>query len=275
MDSRRDSGDPAPAPGPAGRGRSAGVPALTHYLEEMGRIPLLSRAEELALAQRAEQGDAEAVGALVRANLRLVVRIARRYLGRGLELEDLVQEGNIGLLHAVQKFEWRRGYRFATYATWWIRQAIARALGHTGRPIRLPRGVSAALARTSGPTEAGSRLAAARLAAQALVSLDEEFGEEEEQTLHDVVAARASGTPEQAAVGRLATAELRRLVEAALTPREQVIVTRRYGLDGAAPEGLSVVGRRLGLTRERTRQIEEMALRKLRQTAPIKRLRAD
>ena len=280
-----------------GAGRSSAVPELlTGYLCEVGRTPLLRPEEEVALAQRVARGDTEAAHALAQANLRLVVNIARRYRHCGLPFEDLIAEGNIGLLHAVQKYEWQRGYRFSTYAVWWIRQAITRAIADKGRTIRLPVHVGEALPRHSRaedqlaqtvghqpgreePTAVhcpdASLLSAARRAAQAPLSLDMAVGEAGAEHLADVLVDASAATPEDEAIRRVAREEARTVLSEVLTERERTVVLLRCGFDGGAPASFDVIGRRLGVTRERARQIEVEALRKLRQPAVAARLGAD
>ncbi|MDQ7820596.1 MAG: sigma-70 family RNA polymerase sigma factor [Armatimonadota bacterium] len=254
------------------------------YLSEIGRVPLLTREEEVALARRAAAGDPEARRRLIEANLRLVVSVAKKYAGRGMDLMDLVQEGNRGLMRAVEKFDWRRGYKFSTYATWWIRQAITRALADQSRTIRLPVHVietrnrilraARALAQRLGhePTPAelaqAVRIPAARVeeilrAGQELASLDAPTDDEGDSHLQDFVADPDSLDPEEIA----ARASLRQQLEEVLdtlTPRERLVLRRRFGLSGEGPQTLEQVGRELGVTRERVRQIEARALRKLR-----------
>jgi RNA polymerase sigma factor (sigma-70 family) len=214
-----------------------------------------------------------------------VVSVARRYTNRGLPLEDLIAEGNIGLLHAVQKFEWRRGYRFSTYAIWWIRQTIARAIADKGRTIRLPvhvseeltkrmravDGLTVALGREPTPAEvdaalgaATAGLSAAIAAVQAPLSLDMEVGEDGELLLSDVLPDETALTPEEGAVGSIAVHEIREVMAGVLTQRERTVLALRCGLDGSGPATVDEVSRRLGVTRERARQIEIKALRKMR-----------
>ncbi|HEV2283971.1 MAG TPA: sigma-70 family RNA polymerase sigma factor [bacterium] len=274
---------PLPAPG-------EDIVAL--YMRDIRRTPLLTAGEEVALAKRVEKGDADARSRLAEANLRLVVSIARKYQGRGLPLADLVQEGNRGLLRAVEKFDWRRGYRFSTYATWWIRQAVSRALADQSRMIRIPVGagekasrlrrVSQGLAQRLGrePTlqemSRAAKLPVGRVRAilalpEQVVSLDAPVGEAEDATLRDFIEDQGAPAPENAAVAAVLAAEVRHLL-AALTPRERKVVRLRFGLEGERPHTLQEVGRTLNVTRERIRQIEQDALRKLLQPAQAKRL---
>jgi len=267
---------------------------LDSYLREIGHTPLLKPEQEVALAKRVEQGDKDAANAMAQANLRLVVSVARRYLNRGLPLEDLIAEGNIGLLRAVQKYEWQRGYRFSTYAVWWIRQAITRAIADKGRTIRLPVHVGEALTKRSKAvgqltTELGreptpeeldavlgadaSFIGAAVVAAQAPLSLGMAVGEDGEEQLVDFLPDEAAVTPEEGAVRRVSAEETRQVMNDVLTEREREVLKLRFGLDGSSPESLDVVGRRLGVTRERARQIEAEALRKLRRPTVAARLR--
>lgn len=267
---------------------------LDSYLREIGHTPLLKPEQEVALAKRVEQGDKDAANAMAQANLRLVVSVARRYLNRGLPLEDLIAEGNIGLLRAVQKYEWQRGYRFSTYAVWWIRQAITRAIADKGRTIRLPVHVGEALTKRSKAvgqltTELGreptpeeldavlgadaSFIGAAVTAAQAPLSLGMAVGEDGEEQLVDFLPDEAAVTPEEGAVRRVSAEETRQVMNDVLTEREREVLKLRFGLDGSSPESLDVVGRRLGVTRERARQIEAEALRKLRRPTVAARLR--
>lgn len=266
---------------------------LDSYLREIGHTPLLKPEQEVALAKRVEQGDKDAANAMAQANLRLVVSVARRYLNRGLPLEDLIAEGNIGLLRAVQKYEWQRGYRFSTYAVWWIRQAITRAIADKGRTIRLPVHVGEALTKRSKAvgqltTELGreptpeeldavlgadaSFIGAAVVAAQAPLSLGMAVGEDGEEQLVDFLPDEAAVTPEEGAVRRVSAEETRQVMNDVLTEREREVLKLRFGLDGSSPESLDVVGRRLGVTRERARQIEAEALRKLRRPTVAARL---
>jgi RNA polymerase primary sigma factor len=278
----------------AERGEAAEVDAITAYLREIGRVPMLSHAQEIDLAKRIEAGDKEAVQQFVLANLRLVVSIAKRYVGRGLTLLDLIQEGNIGLMRAVQRYDWRRGHRFSTHATWWIRQAISRAVADKGRAIRLPVYVNTALNRVrrerqrlvqeSGrePTEQEladalgmdvDRLHELEAAPGAPISLELPVGEDEEQELGDVLADDASTSPEEAATVRTMKQEVQEVLEDVLTSRERLVLQLRFGLGNGHTYPLEQVGRQLGITRERVRQIEAGALAKLRHPKVMERLR--
>src|SRR5579884_1592711 len=278
----------------AERGEAAEVDAITAYLREIGRVPMLSHAQEIELAKRIEAGDKDAVQQFVLANLRLVVSIAKRYVGRGLSLLDLIQEGNIGLMRAVQRYDWRRGHRFSTHATWWIRQAISRAVADKGRTIRLPVYVNTALNRIRrerqrliqelGREPSEQELAEAtgldpvrmlelQSAPGAPVSLELPVGEDEEQELGDVLADNESASPEDQATTQTLKDEVKHVLESVLTPREQLVLQLRFGLGNGQAHPLEQVGRELGITRERVRQIEAGALAKLRQPPVLDRLR--
>ncbi len=263
------------------------------YLEEIGKIPLLTPKEEVALARRVEQGDAEAKRRFTEANLRLVVSVAKKYLGRGLPLLDLVQEGNRGLIRAVEKFDWRRGYRFSTYATWWIRQAIIRALADQSRTIRIPVSTGEAASRLSRvslvlaqrlgrePTlqEIGREMGLSVDRVRQLLelpkqptSLEAPVGEEEETYVRNFIANQEARTPEEAIALSMLRDQVKGLLTT-LTPRERKVVRLRFGLDGGRPQTLEEVGRTLKVTRERVRQIEKGALQKLLQPAQLRRLK--
>jgi RNA polymerase sigma factor (sigma-70 family) len=254
------------------------------YLAEIARIPLLTREEEQALARRVRAGDEAAKQRMIEANLRLAVQIARRYLNRGLPLPDLIEEGNLGLLRAVEKFEPERGTRFSTYATWWIRQAIARALANQARTIRLPVHVELLLMRYAREqrrlTQALGRSPTAEELAQALgtterevaeleqvrqhpVSLDAPAGEASTATLGDLIADRATAPSETLADLFRDRADVVSVLDD-LAVNERTVLRRRFGLEGDPPETLEAIGQRLGLSRERVRQLEGSGLRKLR-----------
>ncbi len=268
--------------------------AVMTYLREIGRVPMITHDREIDLAKRIENGDREARKQFVLANLRLVVSIAKRYVGRGLSLLDLIQEGNIGLIRAVQRYDWRRGHRFSTHATWWIRQAISRAVADKGRTIRLPVYVNTALNRIRRerqrllqelgrePTELELaeatgldpiRMVELQAAPGAPVSLELPVGEDEEQELGDVLADTESASPEDIATTQTLKDEVQRVLESVLTPREQLVLQLRFGLGNGQAHPLEQVGRELGITRERVRQIEAGALAKLRQPPVLDRLR--
>jgi len=262
---------------------TATTDALQLFLNEAARYSLLTAAEEVELAKRIERGDKEAKELMINSNLRLVVSIAKKYQGHGLSLLDLIQEGIIGLIRAVEKFDWRRGYKFSTYATWWIRQAVQRGVANKSRTIRIPvhivereqkiaraeRELTAKLERP--PTEAEiaktAKLSAkhvreVRQAARAVTSLDKPVGEEGDASLGDLVAGEAAPTDEEVLVSLEEETLHRALAE--LPDREREVLKLRYGLDGAeGPTSLEEIGRRLGLTRERVRQIEGRALERL------------
>ncbi len=268
--------------------------AVMTYLREIGRVPMITHEREVELAQRIESGDRDAMKQFILANLRLVVSIAKRYVGRGLTLLDLIQEGNIGLIRAVQRYDWRRGHRFSTHATWWIRQAISRAVADKGRTIRLPVYVNTALNRIRRerqrllqelgrePTEIELaeatgldpiRMVELQSAPGAPVSLELPVGEDEEQELGDVLADNESASPEDIATTQTLKDEVQRVLESVLTPREQLVLQLRFGLGNSQAHPLEQVGRELGITRERVRQIEAGALAKLRQPPVLERLR--
>ncbi len=288
---RRRSEDDENTVNPADAGESD---AVMTYLREIGRVPMITHEREIELAKRIEVGDREAMKQFILANLRLVVSIAKRYVGRGLTLLDLIQEGNIGLIRAVQRYDWRRGHRFSTHATWWIRQAISRAVADKGRTIRLPVYVNTALNRIRRerqrllqelgrePTEQELaeatgldpfRMVELQAAPGAPVSLELPVGEDEEQELGDVLADTESASPEDIATTQTLKDEVQRVLESVLTPRERLVLQLRFGLGNSQAHPLEQVGRELGITRERVRQIEAGALAKLRQPPVLERLR--
>jgi len=291
MRRRRTEEQDENATAPADAGESD---AVMTYLREIGRVPMITHEREIELAKRIESGDRDAMKQFILANLRLVVSIAKRYVGRGLTLLDLIQEGNIGLIRAVQRYDWRRGHRFSTHATWWIRQAISRAVADKGRTIRLPVYVNTALNRIRRerqrllqelgrePTEQELseatgldplRMVELQSAPGAPVSLELPVGEDEEQELGDVLADTESASPEDVATTQTLKDEVQRVLESVLTPREQLVLQLRFGLGNGQAHPLEQVGRELGITRERVRQIEAGALAKLRQPPVLERLR--
>src|SRR5881392_1609425 len=257
--------------------------ALQLFLNEAGRYKLLSASEEVELAKRIERGDKDAKDLMVNSNLRLVVSIAKRYQGHGLSLLDLIQEGIIGLIRAVEKFDWRRGFKFSTYATWWIRQAVQRGVANKSRTIRIPvhiaereqriaraeRELAPKLGRQPTEEEVAKharlplkQVLEVRKAARAVTSLDRPIGSENEGALGDLVASEEAQPEEEVDVS-LEQDVLRRAV-AQLPEREREVVKLRYGLNGDRdPASLETIGRQLGLTRERVRQIEANALEQL------------
>ncbi len=263
------------------------------YLKEIGTVPLLAAEEEAALAAAARAGDAAARRRLCEANLRLVVSVAKRYAGRGLPFLDLIQEGNLGLMKAAEKFEPERGFKFSTYATWWIRQAITRAIADQGRTIRIPvhlvesinrvKKTSSELLHQNGrePTaaEIAVRLAIEPDRVSQLLQLSQEparletpGGEEEDARIEDFISDEAAGAPADEAGRELLHKELEAVL-ASLTPRERQVLALRFGLEDGNPRTLEELGRAFNVTRERVRQIEAKALRKLRHPSRAKRLR--
>ena len=256
------------------------------YLREISRAPLLSSQQEFALARAISNGDLDATQKFVLANLRLVVSIAKKYVGRGLTLLDLIQEGNMGLLRAVHKFDPERGFKFSTYATWWIRQAILRAISEQSRTIRLPAHIGEAMGRVAQVSQdlhqklgrapkaeeigkelglEGSRVREILRAAQTPVSLEAPVGDEsEENQLRDFVRDETSAAPEEMAAQSLLKQEMAEVLDDVLTERERIVLQLRFGLGNGHQYPLEKVGEHLGVTRERVRQIEAEALRKLR-----------
>ncbi len=263
------------------------------YLKEIGRVPLLTADEEVALAKRMEAGDEEAQKRLAEANLRLVVSIAKRYVGRGMLFLDLIQEGNLGLIKAVEKFDYNKGYKFSTYATWWIRQAITRAIADQARTIRIPvhmvetinklirvsRQLLQQLGREPSPEEIAKemdisvdRVREIMKIAQEPVSLETPIGEEEDSHLGDFIEDHDAPAPADAASFMLLKEQLEEVLDT-LTPREEKVLRLRFGLDDGRARTLEEVGQNFGVTRERIRQIEAKALRKLRHPSRSRKLK--
>ena len=263
------------------------------YLKEIGKVPLLSAEEEIELAKRMELGDQEAKKRLAEANLRLVVSIAKRYVGRGMLFLDLIQEGNLGLIKAVEKFDYRKGYKFSTYATWWIRQAITRAIADQARTIRIPvhmvetinklirvsRQLLQELGREPTPEEIAAemnmpveRVREILKISQEPVSLETPIGEEEDSHLGDFIQDDNVPVPADAAAFTLLKEQLEEVL-GTLTEREQKVLTLRFGLEDGRARTLEEVGREFNVTRERIRQIEAKALRKLRHPSRSRKLK--
>ena len=263
------------------------------YLKEIGKVPLLSAEEEIELAQRMEEGDREAKKKLSEANLRLVVSIAKRYVGRGMQFLDLIQEGNLGLIKAVDKFDYRKGYKFSTYATWWIRQAITRAIADQARTIRIPvhmvetinklirvqRQMLQELGREPSTEEIAEemglpveRVREIQNISQEPVSLETPIGEEEDSHLGDFIKDDNVPVPAEAAAAAILKEQLMDVLDT-LTERERKVIRLRFGLDDGRARTLEEVGREFQVTRERIRQIEAKALRKLRHPTRSRRLR--
>ena len=263
------------------------------YLKEIGKVALLDAEQELEIAERMAQGDERAKQMLIEANLRLVVSIAKRYVGKGMFFLDLIQEGNLGLMKAVEKFDYTKGYKFSTYATWWIRQAITRAIADQARTIRIPVHMVETIHKVSRYQrqllqELGHEATADEVAekigmspekvreimkiAQDPVSLETPIGEEEDSHLGDFIPDDDSPAPQDAASYAMLREQIREVLHT-LTPREEQVLKLRYGLEDGRTHTLEEVGKKFNITRERTRQIEAKALRKLRHPSRSKRLK--
>ena len=263
------------------------------YLKDIGRVPLLSADDEIELARRMQEGDEEAKKKLSEANLRLVVSIAKRYVGRGMLFLDLIQEGNLGLMKAVEKFDYQKGFKFSTYATWWIRQAITRAIADQARTIRIPvhmvetinkltrvsRLLTQKYGREPSPAEIAKemniseeRVREIQKIAQDPVSLETPIGEEEDSHLGDFIEDETTVTPSDSVSTTMLKETLLSVLNS-LTPREEKVLRLRYGVDDGRPRTLEEVGKEFNVTRERIRQIEAKALRKLRHPSRSKQLK--
>ncbi len=272
---------------------AANLDPVRMYLREIGRIPLLTGTQEVELAKRIEAGDGEAKSRLIECNLRLVVSIAKKYIGRGMLFLDLIQEGNLGLIRAVNKFDYRRGFKFSTYATWWIRQAITRSIADQARTIRIPvhmvetinrmlrvtRELTQSLGREPTVEEVArgmdmdpARIEQIRAASQDPISLESPVGEEEDSQLGDFLEDRGIVSPEEGAALEMLRGQIETVLQA-LTPREREVLRLRFGFEDGQNYTLEEVGQRFGVTRERIRQIEVKALRKLRHPSRTVRLR--
>lgn len=264
------------------------------YLQEIGRKRLLTHAEELELARRISMGDELAKKQLVSANLRLVVSIARKHLGRGLSFLDLIQEGNMGLMRAAEKYDYRKGYKFSTYATWWIRQAITRAIADQGRTIRVPVHMVETISRVKKtirlmsqklgrqPTEQEvacelqitvEKLREITKADREPISLETPIGKDDDSRLGDIIKDQYTASPPATVMNRMLSEDVQNLLETHLTERELYVVRRRFGLDGETQRTLEGIGHDMGVTRERVRQIEAKALQKLRASLHKEQLR--
>lgn len=263
------------------------------YLSEIGQVPLLTHDEEVSLAKRVEQGEKEAENILIRSNLRLVVSVAKKYLGRGLDMLDLIQEGNTGLMKAVKKYDWRRGFKFSTYATWWIRQAITRAIADQARTIRIPvhmvetinkftrisRRLAQDLGRSPTPEEVAKEMEIPPEKAREIVkiaqeplSLEKKVGDDEESRLGDFIEDEVVAKPDEMASSELLKEHMREVLET-LSPRERKVLELRFGLEDGRNRTLEEVGKFFGVTRERIRQIEAKALRKLKHPTRARKLK--
>jgi RNA polymerase primary sigma factor len=273
--------------------REVSTDALQLFLKDIGRVDLLTAAQEVELAKLIERGDHGAKQAMIEANLRLVVSIAKRYRNQGLPFLDLIQEGTIGLVRAAEKFDYRKGFKFSTYATWWIRQAVARALADKGRTIRMPvhvveklnkilraeRKLRSELGREPNSIEIAMDLELTpdevdqiRSSAQTPVSLEKPVGDEEESEFGHFITDETQPLPDEAAEVNLRKEALMRILET-LSQRERRVLEMRYGLDGQTPKTLDEVGRTFSVTRERIRQIENQSLKKLRALAEANSLK--
>ena len=271
----------------------ASTDPIREYLKEIGSIPLLTQEQEQDLARRKSEGDAEAGKKLVEANLRLVVSIAKRYTGRGMSFLDLVQEGNIGLMKAVEKFDYTKGYRLSTYATWWVKQSVTRALADQSRTIRLPvhmveavnrirkaqRALAVKLGREPSNEEIGKEVGMSEKRVTELmqssgdtVSLETPVGDEDGSNLGDFVADDSNASTEEKAESVFLREEIEQMLQG-LNPREREVIILRFGLESGHPLTLEEVGKRFKVTRERIRQIETAALRKLRNPSRSKKIR--
>jgi RNA polymerase primary sigma factor len=265
---------------------------IRQYLRDIGKVPLLNAPQEIELAQKAEKGEEKAKHQLISANLRLVVSIAKKYVGRGMSLLDLIEEGNIGLMRAVEKYDWRRGYKFSTYATWWIRQAITRAIADQARTIRIPvhmvetinrfnrtqRRLMQELGREPAPEEVASALDMDPAKAREIVKVSQEptslatpVGDEDDSQLGDFIEAPGL-KPDEQATRELLKDQLDEVLDT-LSPREKRVLQLRFGLEDGKQRTLEEVGREFGVTRERIRQIEAKAVRKLKHPTRAKKLR--
>src|SRR4051794_4921615 len=290
---RRSEGDDGPKKPEIDLTVEPSLDSLRLYLRSIGRVPLLTAEQEVSLAKRIERGDMAAKTHMVEANLRLVVSIAKGYLGRGLTFLDLIQEGSLGLIRAVEKFDYRRGYKFSTYATWWIRQAVTRAIADKGRTIRIPvhmveklnkvvhveRQLVQSLGREPIPEEIARELECSarevrdilRMSQQP-ISLEKPIGEEEDSELGDFVEDEMAESPFEIASENLRKENVHRAL-AALPQREREVIEMRFGLSGGRPRTLEEVGRAFNVTRERIRQIENHTLKKLESLPEAQRLR--
>ncbi|HEX6489987.1 MAG TPA: sigma-70 family RNA polymerase sigma factor [Gaiellaceae bacterium] len=278
---------------PEAEAREISTDSLQLFLKDVGKVDLLTAAQEVELAKRIERGDHRAKQEMVEANLRLVVSIAKKYRNQGLPFLDLIQEGTIGLVRAAEKFDHRKGFKFSTYATWWIRQAVARALADKARTIRMPvhiveklnkivrteRKLRGELRREPLATEIASELElepdeveSIRRSSQPPVSLEKPVGDEEESEFGHFLTDENEALPDEVAEEELRKAALRRVLQS-LSPRERRVLELRYGLDGEHPRTLDEVGRTFNVTRERIRQIENQSLKKLRALAEAQMLR--